>query len=188
MPSGHAIIKDKEFWRVNPRPPTVSTKQWMTADSRKGRLQLLNDYRRPRLLRTTDDWQEMQTFLMEEHAPFLAPIGHEFPWVGPKVPSSTGPPQAGMPVMKPAVQAATSAEVPAMPELEGQESGQLRVKLLTSRGFMPVRATEQSAGLDLFASEKVTISCNQRKLIGTTVASRLDCQKVRTDVLPQGQV
>ena len=34
MPSGHAIIRDKDFWRANPRPPTVSTKQWMTADSR----------------------------------------------------------------------------------------------------------------------------------------------------------
>ena len=31
------------------------------------------------------------TFLMEEHAPFLAPSDHAFPWGSPKGPSNTGP-------------------------------------------------------------------------------------------------
>ena len=48
------------------------------------------------------------------------------------------------------------AVVPAMPELDEEDQGRLRVKLLTSRAFMPVRASEQSAGLDLFASEKLS--------------------------------
>ena len=141
--SGHEIKKHKDFWRVNPKPPTVSTKTWMMADSRTGRIKLLNEYRRARNLRTSDSWSELMVYLMEEHAPFLADVGHVFPWGGTPGPSNKGPP----PEDEGSVKAVTLSLL----------GNALRIKLMTSDAVVPTRGTEGAAGLDLYSTETCTV-------------------------------
>ena len=173
-PSGHKLRKDKDYWRVSPCPPSVSTKQWVNAGYKKGRLKLLNEYRRPKNLRLTDNWDEMMVFLMEEHAPFLAGTDHVFPWGGPVGPSNPGPSAPPQPVVKAVIDAGGAqgrgGNVPALPE---PDDTAFQVKLLSSRAFVPMRGTAESAGLDLCATERVVIQRWKQSVVGTGLAFHL---------------
>ena len=116
----------------------------------------------------------MMVFLTEEHAPWLVHHDHVFPWGGAKGPSNMGPPGLGPPVAKAAVNVErddSDHEAPALPE-QGRND-EFRVKLLSSRAFVPKRGTSQSAGLDLFACESVLVRQAGRALVGTGVSSAL---------------
>ena len=82
LTSGHRVLRSKtEGARVNQRPDGIPSGVWSSTGP-VGRLKLLNEFRKGRKLRTASSWEEMNLFLIEEHAPFLAPPGHVFPWGG----------------------------------------------------------------------------------------------------------
>ena len=81
-PSGHTLRKFRGRQEVNPRPPVVDIQTWCNTTP-KVRLEYLCNYRQTLGLRCTTNWDEMRTWLLEEHAPHLLPTGHKFPW-GPK--------------------------------------------------------------------------------------------------------
>jgi len=78
-PSGHTLRKFKGRQEVNPRPPVVDIQSWCNTTP-KVRLEYLCNYRQTLGLRCTTNWDEMRTWLLEEHAPHLLPKGHKFPW------------------------------------------------------------------------------------------------------------